>query len=125
MDTKRRCSVCGCEKLVPMRFGTIDGAPGVFFVATVDSFACTQCGHMEFYARMEDVQMSLDKQELMRREAEKREAALKEIAAAKIERERLLSVTEDENQTLRAIRKAREELVVLNARIRELETILR
>ena len=125
MDAKKKCSVCGCESLIPMRFGTIDGEPGVFFVPTVESFACTKCGHMEFYARKEDIQNYLDKQELARKDAEKREAALKEIAKAREERERLLSITEDEEQTLRAIKKAREELVAVNARIRELETILR
>ncbi len=121
----KKCSVCGCEELIPYKFGGIDGEPGVFFVSNAESFACTECGHIEFYARMEDIQRIMDMQELVRRDKEKKDAALSELAVARVERERLLSITEDETQKLKAIREAREKLAVLNVRIRELETILR
>ena len=124
-STQRKCTVCGNTELIPLRFAYVDGEPGVFFEPTVDSFACTKCGHMEFFAREEDIQRYLDKREIERNASAKREADLCELKVAKIERERLLSITEDENQTLKSIREARDKLSKLNARIKQLEALLR
>lgn len=126
MDTtQRKCTVCGNKELIPLRFGYVDGEPGVFFEPTVESFACTKCGHMEFFAKEEDIQRYLDRKEMERSARMKREADECELEAAKIERERLLSITEDENQTLKSIREAREKLSKLNVRIKQLEISLR
>ncbi len=122
---QRKCTVCGCTDLVPMKFAELTGEPGVFLEPKVDSFACVKCGHMEFFAKEAEIRNSIIQNDIRVETEQKRYAAEKELAEARTELEKAESVVNDETQEFKAIRAAQERISVLKARIKELETFLR
>ena len=122
---QRKCTVCGCTDLVPMKFAELTGEPGVFLELKVDSFACVKCGHMEFFAKEAEIRNSIIQNDIRVETEQKRSAAEKELAEARTELEKAESVVNDETQEFKAIKAAQERISVLKARIKELETFLR
>ena len=122
---QRKCTVCGCTDLVPMKFAELTGEPGVFLEPKVDSFACVKCGHMEFFAKEAEIRNSIIQNDIRVEAEQKRSAAEKELAEAKAELEKAESIVNDETQEFKAIKAAQERISVLKARIKELETFLR
>ena len=122
---QRKCTVCGCTDLVPMKFAELTGEPGVFLELKVDSFACVKCGHMEFFAKEAEIRNSIIQNDIRVESEQKRSAAEKELAEARTELEKAESVVNDETQEFKAIKAAQERISVLKARIKELETFLR
>ena len=122
---QRKCTVCGCTDLVPMKFAELTGEPGVFLELKVDSFACVKCGHMEFFAKEAEIRNSIIQNDIRVETEQKRYAAEKGLAEARTELEKAESVVNDETQEFKAIKAAQERISVLKARIKELETFLR
>ena len=122
---QKKCTVCGCTELVPMKFAELSGEPGVFLELKADAFACVKCGHMEFFAKEAEIRNSIVQNEIRVETEQKRAAAEKELAEAKAELEKAESIVNDETQEFKAIKAAQERISVLKQRIKELETFLR
>ena len=83
----------------------------------IDSYACTECGHMELYAKPEELKKVI---ECNKRAEEKMRAIAsyqKELDGLMARQSELESFIQDEEQSVRSIREAKEELSSLGSEI--------
>ena len=57
----KKCTVCGCEDLKPIRIINSQVLRTHGYVEqTVDSYACTKCGHVELYVKIKNNKQASD-----------------------------------------------------------------
>ena len=116
--TDKKCPSCGGTDFVPYQFASYLATE---FTPLVDTFACTKCGRVEFYARPDQLKGSIDKikrdQEL---DAQIAEYDIK-IQEKERELERLRAIANDENQTVKAVKEANERIFEVENEIRMLQ----
>ncbi|MDY0236632.1 MAG: hypothetical protein RBR71_11410 [Gudongella sp.] len=120
--TEKKCLACGGTNLVPYSPCKVLTCGEIGFDYLTESFACVNCGHIEFYA----IQSKLDKQlEHNKKEEERKKLAAeydKQIEAKKAELEKLRSIIADENQTVKAVKEAENKIVDVENEIRGLKS---
>ncbi|MBO6083480.1 MAG: hypothetical protein J6O90_00145, partial [Candidatus Methanomethylophilaceae archaeon] len=96
MDVIRKCTVCGSTNFVSIGLSDSDGGA---IMESINAFACTKCGHVEFFVKEEYLQAKVEEEEQRTLAALKKESDRKELMKLREEREKLLSIAEDEDQT--------------------------
>ena len=115
----RKCTACGSEELkpIPILYGSICEGK---VEQTVDSFYCTQCGHIELYARSTEIQKCVEKEKLQKAAEEETKAREAEIKRLELRKAELKAIISDENQTVKAVREAETELKNVEMTLRRL-----
>lgn len=106
-----KCSKCGCDKLFEMSIINNQVLATEGYVSqTVRSFACEDCGHIELFAPQE----LIDKHKECVRQSKEREQEImrinSKIEAIKDIIIKLESIIADDNQTVKAVKLAQEQL---------------
>lgn len=102
-----KCTNCGNHELfetqafVPLYgYGTVN----------VQSFACTKCGHVEFFVPEQTIQRHYAEVEQKKAQERRKEQILADTKYLEQEIQRLESIVADENQTVKVVKEAELEL---------------
>lgn len=120
--SERICTACGSNELkpIPILFSNVCRTEGEVR-QTVDSFYCVKCGHVELYARTAEVD-KCQKQEARQKAAEDESRAREEeIRNLESRISELKNIITDENQTVKAVKEAKNEMSSTENRLRELK----
>lgn len=114
---QKKCLMCGGTNLVPYEMAS--GMVGEYS-NYVNSFACVDCGFVCSFADEKRLESIIRRNEDNARRQEQRAELQKELNCLKKEQNRLESVILDENQTVKAVREAKEETIRIGNKIREI-----
>ncbi len=117
----RYCIACGCEDLIAMPLMHLIVLDGECW-SYVDTFACPECGRMEIYAKPEEIKKAIQNKKIDEEREAKLASLKKELDRLKSHHSELASLIADENQTVKAIREAKELMNSLENDIRSLES---
>lgn len=112
-----KCLPCGGSKFVPYTFACILTEHEIY----ADSFACVECGRIEFYAKQYILDSYLD--QIKKRElAEGKNAQIEsQIASLQKSIDALNLIINDENQTVKTVRESKEKLIEIQKQIDSLK----
>ena len=99
-----------------MPYGLAIGMAGEY-EEQVDAFACIECGRIEVYARRSILDRTIDQMRQAQRIQEERNEIDAEIAVKEKELDELKKIIDDENQTVKNVREAKEKMVGVQNRI--------
>ena len=99
-----------------MPYGLAIGMAGEY-EEQVDAFACIECGRIEVYARRSILDRKIDQMRQAQRIQEERNEIDAEIAVKEKELDELKKIIDDENQTVKNVREAKEKMVGVQNRI--------
>ena len=121
-----KCPNCGCKDFyeTTLRTGpncTEGGAWEAIEVSgvPVEAYICKKCGRIELYGLKAKFAIEAQEQEHAKKEEEKAKAENRKAFLLK-EKERLEALIKDENQTVRAVNQAKEELEKVRSELRDM-----
>ena len=118
--TDMKCPNCGCTDFENYSIGHSECVEGRF-ISSVDAFVCANCGRVELYAK-QDILNQKRAQSQKQKEVDDECARIDaQIAAKKKELAELNSIVNDENQTVKAVKEAKERLIQVQNEINSLE----
>ena len=120
---EKKCPYCGSTSFVQIPLVVVSGLD-VGSTENVTTTACVECGHVEIIAKPEVIQKTLDSIKQREEKDAKIAEIKKEIDATKKEIDRLKKVVVDENQTVKAVREAKDQITHLGNQLRTLESKL-
>ena len=112
-----KCPSCGGTKFVPYTFAYILTEHQI----NADSFACIECGRIEFYAKQHFLDQILDEVEKRQLAEEKNAYIESQIAFLQKRVDVLKAIIDDENQTVKTVRDSKEDLIKIQKQIDSLE----
>ena len=117
---ERKCPYCGSTDFVEINLVEVSGLD-VGCTQNVTSMACVKCGHMDIVAKPEIIKKRLDS---IKAEQDRKAEIVnlkKQIEEVKAEIKRLKAIIADENQTVKAVKEAKEEINGYENELRNLE----
>lgn len=102
-----KCTNCGNHELFEIQaFVPLSG----YGTVNVKSFACTKCGHVEFFVSEQMIQRYYAELEQKKAQEKRREQILADTKYLEQEIQRLESIVTDENQTVKVVKEAKSAL---------------
>ena len=119
---ERKCTACGSTELFPfdlVNLGDVivEGNPRFQY----ESFACKNCGHIELYADSTAVEKYWSDLKAKEEKAARISELENELAELKKRKVELHSIINDENQTVKAVNQAKQDIVHIDNEIRSTE----
>ena len=116
---ERKCPFCGSTEFVDINLVQVSGLD-IDTTQNVISTACVKCGHVDIVAKPEVIQKKLDTIKAKQEKDAKIFALNKRMGEVKAEIERLKTIIADENQTVKEVNNAKEQLAFREDDLRKL-----